>query len=244
MFVFIRSFALLGVVLIQPSLVAFLPFFVPNPEWNEYDYSFNIISGQVWYFLEDLTKERGNDVPKAHVMNICIVLFPALLAVLVMIGNSLAVAAKLLKRSTTLSNENENNNKSNNNRISTTSAQRSSSITILILATVFLATYTPFCFLRIVDVSDSYEALAIGHRQLFYLAPSCYLVAYLSSAINPLVYHLRGKSIFDSWRLTDTEERGTIQHKKSTRSSITINWQATTISMLETLTDAWTRLEM
>ena len=213
MYLFIRSFALLGLVLIHPCVLTLLPFFVPNPELVDGDYNFDMISGQITYSLRLITKEhREAEAPKAHLMNTWFVVFPTIVTVLVMFGNSVAVAVKLLRRAPILTNENNdnrsnnndnsssnnnvNNNGNNNSRNSNTSA-RSSSITILILATVSLVTYIPTCFMRIVDVTNSYESLNLMEL-IFYVAPSCYVVQYLSSAIDPLVYHLRGKSLFEN----------------------------------------------
>ena len=215
MYLFIRSIALLGMVLIHPCISTLLPFFCSIPEEHDYYYYyFEMISGQISYSLRLVTKEYwGLETPKAHLMNTWFFVFPTTVTVLVMFGNSVAVAVKLLRRPPILTNGNNNrnnnndnsssnnnrNNGNNNSRNSNTSALRRSSITILILATVFLVTYIPTCFIRIVDASNSYESLNLQKPGvLFYLAPSCYVVQYLSSAIDPLVYHLRGKSIFEN----------------------------------------------
>ena len=174
--------------------MALLPFFVSNPANFDEEYFFDMISGQIVYKLNVITKELGSDDPhtKAHRLNIGFYLFPRLFAVAVMVLSSVAVAVKLLLYRAPSRSSDSNKN-----------TQRNTSITLLILAVIFFLTYVPFAFVQIVDVGNWYDALNLT-KGIFYLAPSCYMVAYLSSAINPLVYQLRGRSIFEKKKRTGT----------------------------------------
>ena len=183
-------------MLIHPLIAALLPFFVPNPESNPHDYSFDIITGQIVYPLSDITREAANDTQIAHRMNIGFVTFPRLLAIVVMVVSSVAVAVKLLLYRAPVQMQ-SNAAKKN--------THRSTSITLLILAAVFFISYAPFCFVILADVTDSLTSL--GFPVIFYLTPSCYLIAYVSSAVNPMVYQLRGRSIFEN---KTNERKGTV----------------------------------
>ncbi|XP_063681583.1 uncharacterized protein LOC134816591 [Bolinopsis microptera] len=194
----VTSCVLVGIVLIHPLIAALLPFFVPNLESNPHDYSFEMISGQIVYNLYEITREVQLDTPIAHRMNIGFVTFPRLLAIVVMVVSSVAVAVKLLLYRAPVQMQ-SNAAKKN--------THRSTSITLLILAAVFFISYAPFCFVILMDVTDSYDALGITIPIIFYLAPSSYLIAYVSSAVNPMVYQLRGRSIFEN---KTNERKGTV----------------------------------
>ena len=155
---------------------------------TEPDYSFDQISGQILYSLVTITGEldQNKEAVIAHRLNIGFIVFFRLLPIIIMVVASVAVALKLLLyRAPTQMNTDSNKN-----------TQRNTSITILILAAIFFITYIPFCFIIIVDVGNYYVSLNMV-KSIFYIVPSCYLVAYVSSAINPLVYQLRGRSIFE-----------------------------------------------
>ena len=185
-------------MLIHPLIAALLPFFVPNPEYTPHDYSFDIISGQIVYRLYEITREVAPDKPTpiAHGMNIGFATFPRLLAIVVMVVSSVAVAVKLLLYRAPVQMQ-SNAAKKN--------THRSTSITLLILAAVFFISYAPFCFVMLADVTGSLTSL--GFPVIFYLTPSCYLIAYVSSAVNPMVYQLRGRSIFEN---KTNERKGTV----------------------------------
>ncbi|KAL5253358.1 hypothetical protein ACHWQZ_G013215 [Mnemiopsis leidyi] len=184
----LRSIILLGIVLIHPLIVALLPFFVPNLEdpFSHDDYYVDAISGQILYHLYTIARETDVEQVVTHRLNIGLIAVFRFLPIVIMVVTSVAVAIKLLLyRAPTQMNNDSNKN-----------TQRNTSITILVLATVFFISYIPFCFITIVDVGNYTEILNMG-KSVFYIAPICYLVAYVSSAVNPLVYQLRGRSIFE-----------------------------------------------
>ena len=191
---FFSSIIFLGIVLVHPLIVALLPFFVPNLELlypdnttvTIPDYYLDQPSGQIVYHLYTITKDPNGEKAITHQLNIGLIVFFRFLPIVIMVIASVAVALKLLLyRAPTQMNRDSNEN-----------TQRNTSITILILAAIFFITYIPFCFIIIVDVGDYLTSLNMD-KSLFYIVPSCYLVAYVSSAVNPLVYQLRGRSIFE-----------------------------------------------
>lgn len=203
----LRSCVMLGAVLLHPVVVALLPFFVTNPDGIEHDYYFDLVSGQIGYLLAHISKENTKhplEQDIAHRMNIGFIVFPRLLAVVIMVLSSVLVAVKLLfyRAPSRSSDANANSN-------------RATSITLLILAAVFFLTIVPFCFISIVDAAKKSDDLGLT-EVMFYLAPSCYLVAYASSAVNPLVYQLRGRSIFEQ-----KKRRGTVLVNQMSRQETT-----------------------
>ena len=149
-----------------------------------------MISGQISYFSNELfwrNDEESHAAAKrsGYNYNIGLNLFPRMLAIFVMVTASMIVATKLLMTS----------------KLSTSSSSSKKlqvSVTLLILASIYFITFIPFCIITIIDVAQpTFTKKEYYRKVMFYLAPVVYLVAFVSSAVNPLVYHLRGKSIFE-----------------------------------------------
>ena len=191
---------MLGIVLIHPVVVSLVPVMAPTYETlriggvvedkkSDYNYKFQMISGQTEYRTSELfwrndTLSRQAALSNGHTLNIAASLVPRLFALVVTVVASVVVAVKLLRTTKMASTRTRKNNVS---------------LTLLILAAVYFVTYAPFCVLTVIDVAQPQFSKTVDYRKvIFYLSPVCYLTAFVSSAVNPFVYHLRGKSIFES----------------------------------------------
>ena len=198
-----RCYFMIGTVVGYPFLIAILPFFF------KVNYGYTVINAQFGYKFYHITNEttktdEGLIKPIADGLKVGLTQVPLLVSVIVMVISSVIVAVYLIN------NQRNSIGASNTNR----SSQYSASITILILASIFSITYIPYMFIVMLDIANKNSI--IKNNDYWILLPCVYLTFYLSSAINPFVYHLRGRSIFER----EKKKKATVVFSNQTRMSI------------------------